>query len=145
MDDLTRALNAILPDYLKRSEPMTSPLPSPDSSSDLLQKSDSAVVIVLDEDTDCLFYVDSTADCKSPGGDLCCSEELSNGSSSDLKNSRSSTPLSAIDVFTEFNTIFDQADKMDSMDSQDSILVTLCNPSSSTQGHYGSHAATIVL
>ena len=72
--------------------------------------------------------------------DLSCSEQLSNDSNftnedslsflAGNSNSRSSSPLSAVDIFTEYNTIFDQADEEGQsntngpLDSPFSILVS---------------------
>eukprot|EP00095_Tigriopus_kingsejongensis_P004962 maker-scaffold96_size378025-snap-gene-1.15 protein:Tk04962 transcript:maker-scaffold96_size378025-snap-gene-1.15-mRNA-1 annotation:"g1 s-specific cyclin-d2" len=127
----------ILPDYLKPPEESH---PSPDSTSfkPALRRSHSYPVTLADPMT-----VDSTT----PGGtiltpepDLFCKEYLSNDSAlgdefestdgvclpTGSPSSRSSSPLSAVDIFTDYNThvlqaVFEQAENMD---SHCSILVS---------------------
>ncbi len=134
IEDCSRAMSAVIPSYLRDASDR---IPSPDTT--CVRVEEEAEVAVEDDDKAVVPG--------SPEMDLRCSEVLANESvlavdeddevhfcqssteivSSSAPSSRSSSPLSAVDIFTEFNTnvlqaVFEQAES--TMEAGYSILVS---------------------
>ena len=131
MDKCIIAINAMLPEYLKGlSTNPTMVAPADSTTPDLICTED----ISCTENITCTEDITCTAE-------LSCTEELvhenSNSSEGTYLDSeysslapptpssiRSSSPLSAVDIFTDFSPIFDQVEQKSGLESFSTILVS---------------------
>ena len=137
MDKCIIAINAMLPEYLKGlSTNPTMVVPADSTTPDLISTED----IICTENITCTEEISCTENMTCTE-ELSCTEELvhenSNSSEGTYLDSeysslapptpssiRSSSPLSAVDIFTDFTPMFDQVEQKSGLESFSTILVS---------------------